>query len=438
MDKPTHQSIQWFRNAAPYINAHRGKTVVLAFGGEALQESTFPSLIQDIALLSSLGLKLVLVHGVRPQMEAALQAAGLASDYHNTLRITDQHALAIAKQVAGTARVDIEALLSINLHNTPMADAQLQVTSGNFVTAQPLGVLDGVDYLHTGKVRKINALAIQEQLDNSNIVLLSPLAYSPTGEIFNLSAEDVAVSAAAALNADKLIFLMECESLQHQDGKRVDLLNTKQAQMLCNNSQLSDEVTVHLHSAIHACENGVARTHLISRQHDDALLQELYTRDGEGCLVTNEVYEDTRQANIDDVPGILRLITPLEDQGVLVYRSREQLELEINYFTVVERDGKVIGCVALYPFAEEHMGELACIVIDPDYASGGRGNALLYEVETQAKDQGLDKLFVLTTQTAHWFIERGFEEAELNALPIQKRELYNIQRNSKVFIKSLA
>lgn len=431
------QSIQWFRDAAPYINAHRDKTVVLAFGGEALAESNFPSLIQDIALLSSLGVRLVLVHGVRPQMEDALQLQNHQTEMHKGLRITDQRSLSLAKQVVGSVRVEIEALLSTRINEQGLSNTSIRMTSGNFVTAQPVGVLDGIDHLHTGKPRKIDNHAIAQQLDQGNIVLLSPLGYSPTGEVFNLSAEDVAVAAASSLQADKLIFLMECDSLSHQDGERIDQMNEKQAELISNNSHFSPEMQAHLLSAITACKQGVARTHLISRQHDGALLQELYTRDGEGCLITNEIYEDTRPAIIDDVPGILELIKPLEDGGVLAYRSREQLELEINHFTIVERDGKVIACVALYPFAEESMAELACIVVNPRYASGGRGNALLNEVEALAKQQGIQQLFVLTTQTAHWFQERGFSEGQLDQLPQQRRELYNMQRNSKVFFKTL-
>lgn len=430
-------SIQWFRDAAPYIHDHRGKTVVLAFGGEALLESSFPSLIEDIALLSSLGVKLVLVHGVRPQTQQALQAAGHSAEIHKGLRITDQKTLSLSKQVVGIARVEIEALFSTNSQQTSLANSLLHIASGNFVTAQPVGVVDGVDYLHTGKVRKINAVAIRQQLDINNLVLLSTLGYSPTGEVFNLRAEDIAVATASALQADKLIFLMEGESLLHRDGQRVDQMNAKQAQLLADNSHLDEDIVTHLLSAITACEQGVARTHLISRQNDGALLQELYTRDGDGCLITNEAYEDTRPAQIDDVAGILELLKPLEDAGILVYRSREQLELEVAHFTVVERDGKIIACAALYPYTKESYAELACIVVSPDYAESGRGNALLHAIEAQAQRLKIQTLFVLTTQTAHWFIERGFVETSLDELPEQKRELYNLQRNSKVFCKKL-
>ncbi|EDY86102.1 amino-acid N-acetyltransferase [gamma proteobacterium HTCC5015] len=438
MSEVINNPVQWFRDAAPYIQAHRGRTVVLSFGGESLDEPGFPSLLQDIALLHSLGLKLVLVHGVRQQLQEALDATGHKSDYHQGLRITDHHALSTAQQVVGSARVHIESLLSTRSSQTSIHSAPLRVTSGNFVTARPVGIIDGIDHLHTGRVRKIDTSAIRQQLDAGNIVLLSSLGYSPSGEVFNLTAEDVAVSAAAALGADKLMFLMECAALSHQqDGQLIDQLNAKQAQLLLQNHGLEEEVHTHLKSAIQACEQGVARTHLISRRNDGDLLRELYTRDGAGCLVTNEIYEDMRSAKIDDVHGILDLIKPLEDAGVLAYRSREQLELEVERFTVIERDGKIIGCVALYPYADEATGELACIAVDPHYAQDGRGNALLHQVEQDAKTLGLNNLFVLTTQTAHWFTERGFEQSDIEQLPVAKRALYNFQRNSKIFIKRL-
>ncbi|MGM0564420.1 MAG: amino-acid N-acetyltransferase [Pseudomonadota bacterium] len=435
-DQQTHP-VQWFRDAAPYINAHRGRTVVLAFGGESLDEPGFPGLIQDITLLKSLGLRLVLVHGIRQPLQQALADTGHDSQFHKGLRVTDLTALETAVGVVGQARVKIEALLNSPSGQTPAAARPLRVVSGNFVTARPMGVIDGVDHLHTGVVRKVDCQAIGEQLDGENIVLLSPLGYSPSGEVFNLTAEDVAVSAASALGADKLVFMMEYPPLAHQGGELIDQLNARQAQLLLQSDKLEEEVARHLRSAVAACERGVARTHLISRQNDGDLLRELYTRDGAGCLVTNEIYEDMRPANVEDVHGILELIKPLEDIGVLAYRSREQLELEVDRFIVVERDGKIIGCVALYPFAEEQTGELACITVAPDYARDGRGNALLKEVESRAKSLGLKQLFVLTTQTAHWFTERGFEQGDLEALPVSRQALYNIQRNSKIFIKDL-
>lgn len=428
--------VQWFRNTAPYIHAHRGRSFVIAFTGDAVEGSKFPHLIHDIALLSSLGIKLVLVHGARPQIEALLAQRGLRLRYVNGLRITDEAALPCVKEAVGAVRVEIEALLSMGLPNSPMAGAQIRVASGNFITARPLGVREGVDYCHTGEVRNVDSEAIQQRLSHSAIVLLSPLGYSPTGEIFNLSAEEIATASAIALGADKLIFVGTGLPATTSSPLPRELTCDETIQWLTTATKLSEELTLHLQSAIQACRAGVHRVHIIDQHLDGALLVELFSRDGVGTLITAIAFEDTRPATIEDVGGILELLAPLEKTGVLVRRSRERLEMEIERFIVMERDGAIIACAALYPFPEQKTGELACLVVHPDYRRSRRATALLSLIEKAAKRQGLTHLCVLTTQTAHWFRERGFEPARLEALPENKRVLYNYRRGSKVFVKA--
>ena len=430
-------NIKWFRDAAPYINAHRGRTFVIEFGGEAVADENFNELINDITLLNSLGIKLVLVHGARPQIEEQLQQNKIESNYSNDLRITDQQSLSLVMQAAGAVRIAIEATLSRGLVNTPMDGSQVRVASGNFVIAKPIGVKDGVDLCHTGTVRKINHVAIKALLDSNNIVLLSPLGYSLTGEIFNLHAEEVATATATALNADKLIYMIDSEHLLNGKDKIRELQTSDAEALLQQNKKLSAPVKHDLKSAIEACHQGVKRVHLIGRKQNGALLQELFTRDGIGTLITTGRYENLRPANITDAGGILQLINPLEQDGTLLRRSREQLELEIENFIVTERDGMIIGCAALYSDNDELCGELACLIIHSDYAKQGRGKELLSLIEKQAKQLGLKKLFVLTTKTLHWFREHGFEPVDIEALPIKKRSLYNYQRNSKVLLKTL-
>ncbi len=430
--------VHWFRNSAPYINAFRGRTFVIAFGGEVVAEKQFAGLVHDIALLNSLGVRLILAHGARPQIEQRLRARGVEMQYVNGLRVTDDAALACVKEAAGTVRVEIEALLSMGLANSPMAGAAIKVASGNFVTAQPLGVREGVDYLHTGEVRRVAVDAIGRQLEEGAIVLLSPLGYSPTGEIFNLSAEDVATAAAVQLKADKLIYLVDGPGLLNEDGELVREIGLKEAEHLFNgHGDIPEGIAKSLFSAQFACASGVRRAHLIDRHQDGSLLLELFTRDGVGTLVTGELFEDTRQATIDDVGGILELIAPLESEGVLVRRSRELLEMEIEHFVVVERDGMIIGCAGLYPFPEERVGELACLAVHRDYRKEGRGDQLFEYIERKARQLGIRRLFVLTTRTAHWFQERGFRDASLKDLPVARQAMYNYQRRSKVFIKNI-
>jgi amino-acid N-acetyltransferase len=381
----------------------------------------------------------VLVHGARPQIEQRLAERGAQMRYVNGLRITDDAALGCVKDAAGSARVEIEALLSMGLANSPMAGVRIPVASGNFVTARPLGVLDGIDYQHTGAVRRIDRQSLRRRLDDGGVALMPPIGYSPTGEVFNLSAADVARAAAIALNADKLIFLVEGAGLTDADGAVVsNLLAAEVDSLLQREPTLPEDLTQALRAGAQACRGGIRRVHLISREVDGALLRELFTRDGAGTLISGEPYEELRTARSDDIPGIRELLRPLEQEGVLVPRPREHLETAIERFQVTERDGTITSCAALSCFPQERMGELACVAVHPDYRDQGRGDRLLARMEAVARERGVDRIFVLTTQTAHWFRERGFEPARIDDLPLAKQQLYNYQRNSQVYIKRLA
>ncbi|MEE4376162.1 MAG: amino-acid N-acetyltransferase, partial [Candidatus Competibacteraceae bacterium] len=356
----------------------------------------------------------------------------------NGLRITDGPALDSVKQAVGQVRIRVEASLSMGLADSPMHGARIRVVSGNFVTARPLGIRNGVDYCFTGEVRRIDVHSIRTSLDSGAIVLLSPLGYSPTGEIFNVNAEEVAMATASALRADKWLLLGEDGELRDTARQQLRQLNPSDVErLLAAEHAFTDDQVRLLSHALDACRAGVRRIHLLSGAVDGGLLLELFTRDGIGTLITADIYEGMRSATIDDVGGILALIRPLEAEGALVRRSRELLEMEIERFAVLERDGTIIGCAALYPFAKERAGELACVAVHDDYRNGGRAEALLEFVERSARQQRLERLFVLTTRTAHWFRERGFEPAEVDDLPVQKQTLYNLQRRSKVFVKTL-
>ncbi len=433
-----NDQVNWFRNSSPYINAHRGRTFVVLLGGEVLDTPRLPTLVHDLALLNALGVKLVLVHGARPQISQRLEAAGLESRFEHYTRITDSNALEAVMAAVGALRLKLEGLFSMGLANSPMHNAAIQLISGNFVIAKPVGVRNGFDYQHTGEVRRIEVEAIRQQMDAGNVVLLSPLGSSPTGELFNLNAEDVASTAAIALGADKMIVLGDGIRIEDNEQRLLRELSPQEAGRLLGEERFIDSaVERQLTAAYHAASNGVARAHLLDASEDGALLKELFTRDGCGTMVTRETYETLRGARIDDVGGILELLEPLEQSGVLVRRSRELLENEIQRFVIIERDGMVIACAALYPFTIDHIGELACVAVHPHYRNSERGLQMLRYLERRAREQGLKTLFVLTTHTAHWFREQGFEPAGVEALPEQRQQLYNWQRNSKVFVKKL-
>ena len=428
--------VNWLRHASPYINAHRDCTFVVMLPGEGVAHPNFGNIVHDLVLLHSLGVRLVLVHGSRPQIEARLANQGLTPHFYRDLRVTDGPTLECVIDAVGQLRIAIEARLSMDMARSPMQGSRLRVTSGNFVTARPIGVVDGVDYHHTGEVRRIDRKGINRQLDERSIVLLSPLGYSPTGEIFNLACEDVATRAAIDLDADKLLLFGAESGLLDENGRLVRELRPQQVPQHLQRLGSSYQGEL-LDAAAEACKAGVRRSHIVSYAEDGALLSELFTRTGNGTLVAQEQFESLREATIEDVGGLMELITPLEDQGILVRRSREVLEREIEQFSIVEREGLIIACAALYQIADSDFGELACLAVNPAYRHGGRGDELLERIEERARAQGLKTLFVLTTRTAHWFRERGFEPSSVDRLPAARASLYNYQRNSQVFEKAL-
>ncbi|MES1890028.1 amino-acid N-acetyltransferase [Escherichia coli] len=433
--------VEGFRHSVPYINTHRGKTFVIMLGGEAIEHENFSSIVNDIGLLHSLGIRLVVVYGARPQIDANLAAHHHEPLYHKNIRVTDAKTLELVKQVAGTLQLDITARLSMSLNNTPLQGAHINVVSGNFIIAQPLGVDDGVDYCHSGRIRRIDEDAIHRQLDSGAIVLMGPVAVSVTGESFNLTSEEIATQLAIKLKAEKMIGFCSSQGVTNDDGDIVSELFPNEAQARVEAQEEKGDYnsgTVRfLRGAVKACRSGVRRCHLISYQEDGALLQELFSRDGIGTQIVMESAEQIRRATINDIGGILELIRPLEQQGILVRRSREQLEMEIDKFTIIQRDNTTIACAALYPFPEEKIGEMACVAVHPDYRSSSRGEVLLERIAAQAKQSGLSKLFVLTTRSIHWFQERGFTPVDIDLLPESKKQLYNYQRKSKVLMADL-
>ncbi len=430
--------VKFFRETSPYINMHRGKTFVIALSGDGIADANFPHIVQDIALLNILGIRIVLVHGARPQIEQRLAQANIPARFNQHTRITDERTMDCVRDAFGHTRIVIEALLSTGLANSPMHGARIRVVSGNFITAKPVGVRNGIDYDHTGEVRKIDRAGIQRQLDDGAIVLLSSIGYSTTGESFNLTYEDAATHAAVALKAEKLLVFIETPGITDQENqliRSIDLADIRPH--LERTAELPSRQRALL-ACLHACQNGVPRCHLISYQLDGALLGELFTREGSGTLILHDGSEIIRGASIDDIPGLLDLIAPLEEGGTLVKRSRELLETEISRFTVaIHPEGMIVACAALYPFPDQGAGELACLATRPDFCNRGLASRLLDVVEKQARELHLHQLFVLTTRTAHWFLEKGFAAATLADIPEEKQKLYNYQRNSKIFVKQV-
>ena len=430
--------VKWFRSATPFIHEFGERTIVIAFGGEVLTDGEMMQLAHDINVLVSLEIRVVLVHGTRPQVEDQLVQRGVVSRLVDGRRVTDDAALRCVKEANGIVRMEIEATLSTELANSPMAGADIRVSSGNFITAKPFGVRDGVDYMHTGQVRKVDTEGIVRRLDDDEVVLISPIGFSPTGDIFNCTLEDVATSVAIGLKAEKLIFLTETLGATDSKERLLNELTALQAQEALNSVRYggqTEDIRLFLPCAIRAVREGVKRAHLISRHIDGALLMELFTHHGIGTMVVLEAPDRLRDAKLGDIDGIMGIIDPLVAAGVLVKRERERIENEIDRFVVLEHENEIIGCAALYPFPNDKAVELACLAVNPFYRDGGRGERILNFAEKRAKEKGFKTLFVLSTQTTQWFVERGFVESDVSKLPQEKQVLYNYSRRSKIYSK---
>ena len=428
----TTDYIQWFRGAAPYINAFRKKTFVIVLSGEIVRSALFDNLIHDIALCHHLGIKLVLVHGSRFQIDELLQQHQIEQQLHNNIRISEVKNMPLILQAIDQVKNTILARLSMGLPNTPMSGSDISIVSGNFVTGMPLGIIDGIDMQHSGKVRSVDTQAITSLLDQ-HIVLLSNVGYSKSGEIFNLQAEELGQQVASSLAAEKLIYFNQ----DYISNPVTDQFSTTECETFIEQDSTAEGLRSLLQLAVSAVKQSVKRVHIIDENLDGGLLQELFTRDGAGMMITNLFYEGLRAATIEDIGGILELIQPLEQSGALIKRSREQLELEINAFQVIEKDGMIIGCIACIPDLEHSIAEVACVAVHPDYRKSGFGDQLLTAVEHKARKLKLKHLYILTTRTMHWFLEKGFVENSLQFLPDYKARNYNQKRQSRIMTKSL-
>lgn len=439
--------VPWFRSVAPYMHKFRHQTFVVGITGEAIAAGKLQSIVQDLAMIQAMGVHIVLVHGFRPQVNEQLRLKGHVPQYAGGVRITDNVALDCAQEAAGQLRYEIEAAFSQGLPNTPMAGARVRVISGNFLTARPVGIVDGIDFQHTGLVRKVDVEGIRRALDSEAMVLLSPFGFSPTGEAFNLSMEEVATRVASELKAHKLIFLTEVPGVAvdplrpRSDDNPIDteipLATARRMLAQLPPAEKPTDAGFYLQHCVRACEHGVERSHILPFSVDGALLLEIYVHDGIGTMVIDEKLEELREASIDDVASIIQLIEPFEKDGTLVKRDRTEIEQDIANYTVIEHDGVIFGCAALHMYPEAQTAEMAAVTVSPKSQGTGDGEKLLKRIEQRARAEGAKTLFVLTTRTMHWFIKRGFEPVSPDWLPQARKDKYNWNRKSQVLVKQL-
>ncbi len=430
--------IRGFRESSPYIHRFRGKTFVIVFGGEVVADGSFMSIASDIALLRSLGIGVVLVCGADPQIDERLKNAGIPVSRTWAGPVVSREAVPDILRAVGEVRFSVEAALSRGVTDSPMSGAEVRVAGGNLVVSRPLGVIDGVDHHFYGTPRHIRVESVRRFLDDGMVVLLPPLGVSLSGDMFLLSPEDVAQETAIALSASKVLFLVDEPILKDlPQGNGREFSDRDVALLLSGRSAVRAPWKTLLERASKMIGAGVERVHFVDRHRDGALLLELFTRDGCGILVSSDPFEEIRPAAPSDVPGILDLIRPLETKGILVDRTREAVETDISRYAVTHRDGKIVACAALYPYRDDRKGELACLAVHPEYRKAGRATHLLSWFEKKALSQGLDRLFVLSTQSREWFVERGFLPASVEELPLERKKSYSPNRKSHVLIKKL-
>lgn len=434
--------VDTFRMSSPYIHAHSGRVFVVHLPGSLLStnEDLFGSIMQDIALMRIVGIKLVLVLGPRYQIEQRLRLEKVGSKFVDGTRVTDESALKIVKESAGSMLFEVEGMLSRGVVNMP-SSSRISTVSGSFYTAQPVGVIDGNDYGYTGRVRKVDVESIERRLEQGDIVVLRNLGYSATGQLFNCQSEEVAGACAAALQAEKLIFLTDGESIYDKRiGKPIPnmTLSTASTFMETRKNSLPSHFRLALKVSVDALNQGVTRAHLLNRRINGVLLMEVFHRDGVGLMISRDLYEGIRSARVGDVPGIEAIITPLEDQGILVKREKSAIEQSIDKFIVIERDGMIIACLSLIVMPDDkEVAELACLAVHPDYRKLGKGDALLGFTERYAFSQGIREIFILSTVSFQWFLERGFKEQSKEHLPKSRQLKYDSRRKSKIFVKAL-
>lgn len=457
------RTVQQLRTSAPYVDLHRDSNMVVHLCSEVLDDDiTFQGIMDDLATLHVLGVKLVILVSVRLQVDRRLQMNQESIGIRvRGLRVTGLEELAAVQVECGLARSRVEAALSRALRSGGASHGRstigVDVIGGNgFVSGRPVGVVDGVDTGFTGAARLVDAAKISRHLDAGEIVLLSALAYSPWGDTFNVRTEEIAARAAPALFASKLIFVTAGYEFAWKDvdvssassSRRVASLRLDDARKLLERreelfqgepSDVAAQLLDLTHWCVTALEQGVTRAHLIAPT-DGALLRELYTRDGAGTLISRDIYDGIRSATSSDIDSLISLITPLEIDGTLVARSRPKLleEVKRGCFYVLARDDLPIACASLKRLdAAGVRAELGCLVVAQKYRRQSKGDALLSYLERVAIAAGVQKLFALSTKTMHWFIERGFDQVSLEALPQARQAIYDKSRRPKIYCKTL-
>ncbi|MDR0448442.1 MAG: amino-acid N-acetyltransferase [Treponema sp.] len=417
------------REAFHYQSRFAGSTMVFKIDFPVTAEPAFPSLVKDLALLAQTGFRIVIVPGAKEWIDSVLTEYGIRSRYinsenHNSIRITDARAMPFVEMAAFHGAARFMTALSANHCDSVI---------GNFVRARGLGVLNGQDMEHTGRVEKILVKPIGKVLDLKMAAILPCIGWSASGKPYNVPSGEIALAAAGALGAIKL-FIVSAEIPAGQNNVKNLRLTPKEAETILELNK-DPGALPDLRLALAASKAGVERVHIINGREEGAVLRELFSNQGAGTMIYTDEYESIRPLETQDIPDILRIMEPLMRQGILIRRSVEDIQEKKEDYWVFGIDGQAHACGALHKW--EKQGEIAAIAVDGAYADMGLGSRIVRFLVNQASKESLSRVFVLTTQSHDWFETLGFTESTPETLPEERRKFYNPERNSKVYVLEL-
>ncbi len=419
------------RGILQYVPRFREKTFVIAVDGAIVTEENFANILLDVAVLRSLNIRVMLVHGAAAQVKALAEKQGFQASNLDGTGVTDAPTLQIAIDAANRLTHEILEGLSVN---------DLRAACPNAIIAHPLGIIEGVDRLFTGKVQRVDTELLQTLLDRGIIPVLPPLGFDGDGKTYRTNSDSVALAAAEALKATKLIFFIEQDGLRH-NNQLIRKMPVAELRKLihCAGGGFAGEMLSKATHAAAACAAGVERVHIVSGLEDEGLLAEVFSSDGIGTLIYANEYERIRQAKRKDIRAIQRLTKKAVEAEELVRRTRTEIEKNLADYYILEIDRNPVACVALHAYPEQHLGELASLFVHPAHENQGIGRKMIQFVENKARETGLTKLITLSTQAFTYFQSKAsFTEATPDDLPPARREKYDqSRRNSKVMVKKL-
>ena len=419
------------RGILQYVPQFREKTFIIAIDAGIVTDENFANIFLDIALLRSLNIRVVVVHGAAEQIEALAERQNVQTSNLDGTGMTDAPTLQLAIDAASHLTHEILAGLSAN---------DLRGASTNAIVAHPLGIIRGIDHLFTGKVERVDTELLQTLLNQGIVPVVSPLGFSGDGKTYRANSDSIALAVAEALNAAKLIFITLQDGLRYNDQLiRHMLVSDLQKRLQSGSGGFQPEMLSKARHAAAACAAGVPRVHIVNGREDEALLAEVFSNEGIGTLIYANEYEQIRPATKKDIRAIQQLTQKAVEAEELIRRTRAEIETGLSDYYIFEIDKNPVACVALHVYAEQQQGELASLYVDPSHENQGIGRKLIHCVENKARETGLSELIALSTQAFTYFESKdGFVEGTPDDLPPVRRKKYEqSRRNSKVLVKEL-